>query len=302
VCPNLIALVLDPVHLVIVYNQAFWRKRTPGQTLLRRMQHKFNKTNFNMAIHHWGHLYDGSVAVNPSRAEQNMRGMILDGSMSVTRAKAIVAGLRGDEPWDTPLSYMQGLAALSALYPDEMQRKSYVGGKTIAQLLWCAAGPDRVQWFMNNVRHRRLVDRNTISLLGSGTSPNEALNSEINRWFRNQPEVFASTLNLSLRVCWMGKLLTHNSAMYRPTLRQLSSQTVRSVVVQTLCYTEAAWSSWCLTQRECEGIVQPAETQTILHRKAVSVKIKQHALKRPAAALKKSRAFRKRTPFTLKRL
>lgn len=59
VCKNLYALSLDPVHLVIVYHQAFWRKRTPGQTLLRRLQAKFNKVSYDRDVCHWGSIYTG---------------------------------------------------------------------------------------------------------------------------------------------------------------------------------------------------------------------------------------------------
>ena len=35
ICPNLVWLNLDPVHLALVYNSAHWHKRTPGQSVLR---------------------------------------------------------------------------------------------------------------------------------------------------------------------------------------------------------------------------------------------------------------------------
>ena len=41
--PNLRFLSLDPVHLVIVYAAAHFRKRTPGQRYLRTIMNKFNK-------------------------------------------------------------------------------------------------------------------------------------------------------------------------------------------------------------------------------------------------------------------
>ncbi len=71
VCPNLECLFLDPVHLVIVYDQAFWRKRTPGQTLLRRIQAKFNGVDYNMSADVWGPMYNGRELVRLSREQDH---------------------------------------------------------------------------------------------------------------------------------------------------------------------------------------------------------------------------------------
>ncbi len=43
------------------------------------------------------------------------------------------------------------------------------------------------------------------------------MNHEINSWLRNQPDVYATTVGLQLRVSALGKLLTHSSALYCPT-------------------------------------------------------------------------------------
>ncbi len=70
VCPNLRCLYLDPVHLVIVYNQAFWRKRTPGQRILRVMQAKFTKTDYSKPVSAWGRIFDGHRHMPLSRDEE----------------------------------------------------------------------------------------------------------------------------------------------------------------------------------------------------------------------------------------
>lgn len=51
---NLRFLFLDPVHLVIVYNQAHWRKWTQGESLLRVMMNKFNKLDSGKNAEYWG--------------------------------------------------------------------------------------------------------------------------------------------------------------------------------------------------------------------------------------------------------
>ena len=40
ICPNLRALMLDPIHLAIVYEYGFWNKKSSGSKQLRRILHK----------------------------------------------------------------------------------------------------------------------------------------------------------------------------------------------------------------------------------------------------------------------
>lgn len=44
-CPSLTCLYLDEVHLCIIWHIAFWRKATPGQKVLRKVQAKFNRVD-----------------------------------------------------------------------------------------------------------------------------------------------------------------------------------------------------------------------------------------------------------------
>ena len=64
------------------------------------------------------------------------------------------------------------------------------------------------------------------NLLSSGTSATEVFHAEMNKWFRNQPELYISTLILQLRVNQVAKLMVHNAAMYRPLLRYNNQQTL----------------------------------------------------------------------------
>ncbi len=70
-CPSFKALYLDPVHLVIVYNTAMWRKSTPGQVALRRMQDKFNKVDDGIASDSWGQIFTGSYVPMLTREEDS---------------------------------------------------------------------------------------------------------------------------------------------------------------------------------------------------------------------------------------
>ncbi len=230
-----------------------------------------------------------------------MRARILDGGLSKARAGQVVADLEDDRPWNSVLDYIRALAALSALYPEEMKRKTYVQGRPIRRILWCAAAADRVQWLFNGCRLRRAVEPKMLSLLGSGTSPNESLHAELNRWFKNQPEVFSTTLGLQLSVCQLGKLLSHGAAMYRPTLRQMDQQSILHVCSQAIVFSRGSWQEFCSRLSQDEPVLQAAALPMATERKRISAKIQSCVKKRPATVTKRPAAHFKRTPFTLKR-
>ena len=112
------------------------------------------------------------------------------------------------------------------------------------QVLHSYTSPGRLEWLWNGLRMRHSMPRAMTSLLGSGTSPNESLHAEINRWYRNQPEVFPSTLALQLEVGRLGKLLSHNAALYHPTLRQFGQDLMLSASVSRVTIDTVAWQNW----------------------------------------------------------
>ena len=134
------------------------------------------------------------------------------------------------------------MAALSAAYPQEMRRRTYMQSRTIGQVLHAYTEPKKLEWLWNGLRLRHSMPAAMVPLMGSGTSPNEALRAEINRWFRNQPEVFPSTLGLQLEVARLGKLLPHNAAMYRPTLRQCSHAIALAASAAAVSFSREEWS------------------------------------------------------------
>ena len=67
---NLKGLALDPVHLVIVYDYAQWRKRNPGSKRLRSLLNKVVQHDPKQGLLSWGPLFDGqnrTVALLPGK-------------------------------------------------------------------------------------------------------------------------------------------------------------------------------------------------------------------------------------------
>ena len=98
------------------------------------------------------------------------------------------------------LDYTRALAAIAAAFPTEMLRKTYVQGRTVGHILWCAAAPDKVAWQWNALIVRRALPHAWMTMLPSGTASNESLHAELNNWWRNAPEQFSTTLDLHLQV------------------------------------------------------------------------------------------------------
>ena len=321
--PSLRALYLDEVHFCIVWSVAFWRKSSPGQQALRRVQAKFNRVDLSTPIQQWGCLFTGQEDVSYTQAEEDMRNLIMSGGMTLQRAASVLNQLEYNKPWYCKLDYLRALAAIAAAFPQEMNRKTYVQGRTIGHILWCESASDKVAWQWNALIVRRSLPHSWMTLLPAGTASNESLHAELNNWWKNSPEQFPTTLQLHLSVGHLGKLLAHNAALYYPTLRQVSHDQVLALALRGVEFKEEEWQLWCQ-----DGVVadlplfserQELKARLVAHGSSVNEKktTVYVARTRPAGVYKKPAAMgvevqksaklkgssekHRRTPFQLKR-
>ena len=223
------------------------------------------------------------------------------GSMSSTRARQIQKELNGECPFYTRIEYIECLAALVVLFPDEAVRIAPGPNKAVYKIIWCAAAVDRVEWMFNNIRVRHSMPSSQCQLLASGTAANEALHAEINRWFRQTQQMHQSTLRLKLHILTLSKLVSHNAAMYRPTIRQLPSSIVLARSIGSPIWTNGSWRQWSNRLLGHNHIIKAALPSQEARRKEI-VKVKQHIHKRPAAKhTPLAKLKRKRTVFTRQR-
>jgi hypothetical protein len=173
--------------MAIFYHQSHYKKNTPGLAYRKLILNKFNKVHYDTRPQAWGAPYTGGCLAPPTNVELIMRKAIQDGSLSRVRVRRVFEGLDPNVPFVPPLDYIEALAALAALFWDEVKRETTQQGKPLARVLYQAAGDERVQWLFNNIRFRRVLDpRNSpdwdrgrpptspsmpISIAGSGTSP-----------------------------------------------------------------------------------------------------------------------------------
>ena len=188
VMPNLQALCLDPIHLAITYEcpdclellshdlvlkrakfrieillklialredrYATWKKKTPGALLLRKILRKFLAFDDVLGDQGWGPYYHGYETRDLNALEDRRRGMVQNGSMLKATAKRVAENLDATTPFRSRLSFIESLAALSALHPEDMRRKVTGANVSIHHILWCACAPDRLEWLWNNLRWR----------------------------------------------------------------------------------------------------------------------------------------------------
>lgn len=291
--PHLECLCLDPVHLAMHYESASGRKKTKGSAALRTCLAKFSSPQ-PTPDGAWGAFFAGGEDERLSARECMLRSQILDGSMAQSKARRVLDSLDAQSSWLDRSAFVESLAAISAAFRQEVLKKTE-DGKPLTRLLWSAAQPDRLGWLFNNLRMRARFTKGDNLLLPTGTTSNESLHAEVNNWFRQTQSLHQSTLSLKLRILVLAKLIAHNTSLYSPTARQMSSSQVLARRIGAGLWTQEEWQNWA-----CEGgakAILPTDQQ----RRAESEKVRKFNLKRPASKLKKPAAKRHRTPFTLQR-
>ena len=303
-CPQFQVLSLDPVHLAFVWEYSTWKKRTQGSRVLRSILAKLSQHDPACAPDYWGPAYIGRAAPPLTLQENQMREQIKDSSMGQRKARNILNQIDCGTPFKSRLEFVEALAAISSVHHDEVARVSPGPNRKVRELLWSAASADRLEWYMNNIRFRHMMNPYHLPLLHVGTTSNESLHKEINTWFRQTQHMHQATLDLKLSVLHFGKLLAHNGAMYHHTLSQIPHAVVLARASAVSPWTVAQWSAWCKENVDGEAVVKatlPMEKERQKQKAKVKAKaaaIKEATRKRPAERNLK----RKRTPFTLERV
>ena len=140
VLPNMQIMALDPVHLAIVYEYASWHKRTPGSTFLRRILSKLTAYDQRIAGLPWGPPFAGVNAKPLEPHEQKSRALILDQSMQILVATRLERNLDVASPFEHRVEFIQSIAALCAMYPDEVRRRVQSAHKEPYKILWSPRG------------------------------------------------------------------------------------------------------------------------------------------------------------------
>ncbi len=105
-------------------------------------------------------------------------------SMSRARARLVLERLNTNKPYIQRVEFIETLAALTSLFVEEVSKIAPGPNKPVKTLLWNAAAPNRLEFYLNNTRMRHMIAFRKLALLPTGTTSNESLHAEINNWFR----------------------------------------------------------------------------------------------------------------------
>ena len=249
VCENLLGLAMGPLHPVFAYESAKGDTRSPGSEFLRQIMKKFGATAGPKVGETF---YEGEDHKAPTKTEATLLKQVKKRTMAKATAQAVMDGLSSKQRFASRAEFVRCLAALVALFPKELRRKVAGTKSTVHKLLIRTAQPARAEWLFNHQRQRQLLSRAEASQAAMGTTSNEALHRELNRWFRTIVQMHQPTLRTKLTIFQLFKLLTHNSALYHATTIQIPQSLVASRVVSAANPFECdeQWRAWCAAQPE----------------------------------------------------
>ncbi|CAE7313439.1 unnamed protein product, partial [Symbiodinium microadriaticum] len=226
ICPNLQILCLDPVHLAMTCEYASSRKRTAMSKTLRAILQKLSVRSSRCTENTWGTIFRGDNAKPLTHEEQKARSQIEDRSMPLKKATAVLEHLNASVPFFERAEWSKSLAALAAVYRQDMDRVVPGPNRKVYELLHSAAAAERTEWYFNNLRARHAIATSRLSLLPVGTTSNESLHHETNNFFRETQKNHKTTLSLRLKILQFSKQMAHNAALYHETTRQMAEAEV----------------------------------------------------------------------------
>lgn len=145
IMPNLRMLCLDTVHLPMVYEYGFWRSRTAGSSLLRRIMGKFTPRSLDIAVHACGPAFHGNHSRDTDFEEEVLRRHIRESTLPLPRARAVLEKLDFTRAFTSRVDFAETLAALSAVHSDEMSKMVPGPNRVVGEILASAVHPTRVE-------------------------------------------------------------------------------------------------------------------------------------------------------------
>ncbi|CAE7226703.1 unnamed protein product, partial [Symbiodinium sp. CCMP2456] len=259
ICPNLQILCLDPVHLAMTCEYASSRKRTAMSKTLRAILQKLSVRSSRCTENTWGTIFRGDNAKPLTHEEQKARSQIEDRSMPLKKATAVLEHLNASVPFFERAEWSKSLAALAAVYRQDMDRVVPGPNRKVYELLHSAAAAERTEWYFNNLRARHAIATSRLSLLPVGT-----------------------TLSLKLKILQLSKQMTHNAALYHETTRQMAEAEVLARTSSREMWSLGQWHAWCDELQDDAGI-KKASLHFHPQRENERDTVRARVFKRPAA-------------------
>ena len=116
-------------------------------------------------------------------------------------------------------------------------------------------------------------------MLGSGSSPNEALNAGINRHLKQGAEIYSTALDIQLHIFREGKLLRHALGMHTPALWSHKPHVLVAAGVDNQLFDLVSWTAWTSNYYTIKGTIASATNVPLMtKRKGITQQIREHKL------------------------
>ena len=123
-CKRVLLIALVRMHTSRFTRYATWVKTTPGGVFLRKIMNKLNMVDHSMGAEHWGGTYRGSDSRPLNQIERTRRTSMETSSMQKGKASKTVEDLDPTVPFRCRLEFIEALAALSAVFSEDMSRRN----------------------------------------------------------------------------------------------------------------------------------------------------------------------------------
>ena len=244
-CANFVYLSLCVPHLAFVYEAANWEKSSPGSLFLRCILKKVTSITGSHTNVSTQSAYCGDGDRELTIVEKAKVRRVQFGTMGLQAARKLQKNLDSTRAFDSRGQYMDCLAALVVLYPDEV-KKTHSSQRKLKDILATSCYPDRLEYMLNEARFVRKLPAAQREYFQSGVCGNEAFHRETANMF-NGLSMHPATLDMKLEHLQTRKLLAHNVALYHPTVKPMTEVEVVHRRVSSLdpWLHPNTWEKWC---------------------------------------------------------
>ena len=275
------------MHIVFKYEACQGRRRTLGSAFLRTLMVKWQAKGKSP-----------TCASSDEHASNRLVRLIKTRRMTKKDADSIFQEVDSKSPYYDIDDFAVHLAALSRLFHLEVTRK--VGQVNLLESIVDLV-EEKARYLIYYSEYVHSLSAKEHEHVAIGTTSNENLHMELNRHFDQIHVMYRPTLLIKLRIFHLSKLISHHSARFRATTRQITQQFVLRIVLSKFSlWTAEEWKEWCRalkTQRNYVEIAHMPLSQLALSQ---AKRLKAWKMKKPAAAKRRLPALRKkRTVFSL---
>ena len=262
--PHLLGIAEDPLHLVLRIEGCFGEKRTKLSSLLLAITKEiyrclqwFNLCWRETSSWRWRtcatfplfaaffplvlqQCLSWLVSAQPRSRDISLemktytctmlhRRILASRSSTASRSRQGFGRILRASPYEQHQQYINDIFDLTLDYAQDMNRKNSKG-KSAKQILIAGCAYQHFRYLQNGSCAIFTLSSEHKRLLSMGTTANEALHAQFNACQRPVVQQHVESMDVVLRSFSLGKLLSHHSAAFSPTLVQRSQGQILSLL------------------------------------------------------------------------